>query len=155
MAATAPSVRKERDTYTHDLHLLSVLESGLPTQLGTVHEPASYTVPVVLSRQVTASERAHIEDPETARELSIQTGARQKGAALRLVVSDRRLLIENTTLDQLRDGLAGALTSMLRELGHDLRSESSDRAAFTRAREVAEQRRSAGVHAAVATIRFA
>jgi hypothetical protein len=138
-----------------DLHLRSVLESGLPAQLGTVDEPATYTVPVVFSRQVTASERARIEDPETARRLSIQTGARPKGASLKLVVSDRRLLVENTTLDELRDGLAGALSTMLEEMGHDLRSESADRAAVAQARAVEEARRAAVVHAAVETIHFA
>jgi len=150
---TAPPLHQE--TQNDDLHLLSVLESGLPVQLGTVDEPATYTVPVVFSRQVTPGERARIEDPETARRLTVDTGARQKGSALRLVVSDRRLLVENTTLDQLRDGLAAALGTMLQEMGHDLRSESSDRAAVAQARAVEEERRAAGVHAAVAEIHFA
>jgi hypothetical protein len=151
---TTPPVRQETDSRADDLHLLSILESGLPAQLGTDDAPATYTVPVVVSRQVTPGERARIEDPETARRLSIQTGARPKGSSLKLVVSDRRLLVENTTLDEMRDGLAHALSTMLQEMGHDLRSESSDRAAVAQARAVQEERRAARVHAAVAEIRF-
>ncbi|GIG20316.1 hypothetical protein Cch01nite_10400 [Cellulomonas chitinilytica] len=151
---TTPSTHERSGARTDDLHLLSVLESGLPAQLGTVDEPATYTVPIVVSRQVTPGERARLEDPETARRLAVRTGTRQNGESLRLVVSDRRLLIENTTLDELRDGLADALSTMLQEMGDDLRSESSDRAAVAQSRAVEEQRRVAAVHAAVAAIHF-
>ncbi|MBN9167080.1 MAG: hypothetical protein J0I07_39475 [Myxococcales bacterium] len=49
------------------LRLVSILVSGLPVELGTPDEPATYTVPAVFSRQVTAAERARLEDPDTAR----------------------------------------------------------------------------------------
>ncbi|GCE77664.1 hypothetical protein [Cellulomonas biazotea] len=142
------------DATSDDLHLLSILESGLPGQIGTPDEPATYTVPAVFSRQVTRDERARIEDPETARRLAEQSGAPTTGPALRLVVSDRRLLIENTSLDRLRDGLAAALAAMLRDLGGDLRAARDERAVAAEAREVEERRRSDATHAAVSTIRF-
>lgn len=140
------------DASTGDLHLLSILESGLPAELGTADEPATYTVPVVFSRQVSRDERARIEDPATARRLAEQIGA--TGPPLRLAVSDRRLLVENTNLDQLRDGLAAALAAMLRDLGGELRAASDERAVAADARVVEERRRSDATHAAVSTIRF-
>ena len=137
-----------------DLHLLSVLATGLPLQLGTPDEPAAYTVPAVFSRQVSQSERARIEDPATARGLCAQIGAPTDGPALRLVVADRRLLIENTTLAQLRDGLAAALAAMLRDLAGDLRTRASERAVAAEALAVDERQRAAATHAAVESIRF-
>ncbi len=57
------------------LRLLSVLASGLPSDLGTATGPDRYTVPVVFSRQVSAKERARIEDPATARSVEEAAGA--------------------------------------------------------------------------------
>ncbi|AEI13397.1 hypothetical protein Celgi_2904 [Cellulomonas gilvus ATCC 13127] len=139
---------------TRDLRLLSVLESGLPTQLGTPDEPAAYTVPAVFSRQVSHDERARIEAPATAQALAAQIGAPADGPTLRLVVSDRRLLIENTTLAQLHDGLAAALAAMLRDLGRDLRAQTSERAVEAEALAVGERRRAAATHTVAESIRF-
>lgn len=152
MTSTAPT--QAPDAGTHDLRLLSILESGLPAELGSADEPATYTVPAVFSRQVGRDERTRIEDPETARRLSRPGGETSAGRGLRLVVSDRRLLIENTNLAQLRDGLAADLAAMLRELGSDLRAVRDEAAAATQARSVEVQRRADLTHAAVADIRF-
>ncbi len=144
--------RTPAEDRTTDLRLMSVLESGLPARLGTPEEPAAYTVPLVFSRQVSPAERLRIEDPDTARRLTEQTG--RTGPDLRLSVSDRRLLVESTTLEELRDGLADALSTMLLDLGTELRRASAEREVAAEARTAHEQQRSAAVHATVATIRF-
>lgn len=150
----APRASQREPSPQEELRLLGVLESGLPAQLGTVDEPERYTVPVVFSRQVTRAERERIEDPETARRLAVQAGAAQPGPDLRLVVSDRRLLIESTNLYQLRDGLAEALAEMLRDLGRDERAARSERAVEAESRAVEEEYRVSAVHAVVESIRF-
>jgi hypothetical protein len=110
-----------------------------------------YTVPLVFSRRVTAPERSLIECPETATRIADQFGG---VPSLRLVVSDRRLLVEGTTLEQLRDGLARALNDMLEELGRELRKAGDERAAAVELRAQDERRRAATVHAVVSAIRF-
>jgi hypothetical protein len=132
-----------------ELRLVSVLVSGLPRELGTIDEPARYTVPAVFSRQVTPQERARIEDPATARRL-----AELAGPGLELSVSDRRLLIKNTTLAQLQGGLAAALAAMLREIDRELGAERARRSAEADAMYVEEHDREAAVTAAAAAIRF-
>lgn len=133
------------------LRVVSVLEPGLPAELGTPAQPASYTVPLVFSRRVSPRERQHIEDPRTAARI-VEEGS--GGPGLRLVVSDRRLLVEGTTLEQLRDGLARALNDMLLDLGRELRRAGDERAAAAEAHVQDERRRTATVHAAVSAIRF-
>jgi len=131
------------------LRLVSVLVSGLPTGLGTPHEPARYTVPAVFSRQVTPDERARIEDPATARGLS-----RYGDPDLALTVSDRRLLIKNTTLAHLRDGLAAALAAMLRDVDRDLNAQRALTSAQAEASDADERARSAAVAAAASAVHF-
>lgn len=133
------------------LRLVSVLPGALPPELGTPAEPARYTVVAVFSRQVSPEERARIEDPATARDLAAATDA---GPGLHLAVSDRRLLIHNTSLAQLRDGLAGALATMLAHLGTELVAEQDRRAAEVEALQVDERERAAAVERAAAEIRF-
>lgn len=131
------------------LRLVSVLVSGLPTALGTVDEPVRYTVPAVFSRQVTPRERALIEDPATAHRLS-----EQAGHELTLTVSDRRLLIEGTTLAELQGGLAAALAATLREIDRELGAERAQLSAAADARDSEERDRAAAVAAAAAAVRF-
>lgn len=134
------------------LRLVSILASGLPIELGTPEEPALYTVPVVFSRQVTAAERAAIEDPETARRLAEETGAE---AGLALSVDDRRLLIHNTSLRLLKDGLASAIGRMLQQLGSDLMAEQDRATASAEARLSHERTRVALIAREAAEISFA
>ena len=108
------------------LRLLSVLASGLPLELGTPKEPARYTVPAVFSRQVTPAERAVIEDPATADAVATAAGIEP---GLAFAVSDRRLLIMNTTLAELKGGLATAIGEMLTRLGQELLTEMDRRTA--------------------------
>lgn len=150
-AAPTPSSAPAPTDAAGPLRLLSVLASGLPLDLGTAQEPTSYTVPVVFSRQVTHDERAHIEDPATARLLVERTGA---DPALALVVEDRRLLVEHTSLQALENGVAAALGEMLRQLGAELDAARALRAAQAGALQVRERERSDEVARAAARIRF-
>jgi hypothetical protein len=147
---TSPSITTSPND-PRALRLVSVLASGLPTDLGTPTEPALYTVPAVFSRQVTPQERARIEDPATARLLEEDTGA---GPGLELAVSDRRLLIVNTTLGQLKDGLAAAIGEMLTRLGQDLLTEQDRRTAAAKVAQTGEIERLEAVAQAAAEIRF-
>jgi hypothetical protein len=131
------------------LRLVSILVSGLPTELGTPGEPACYTVPAVFSRQVTAQERARIEDPRTARGLGAHADP-----DLALEVSDRRLLIKNTTLAQLEAGLAAALAAALRDIARELGAEQAQLSADADARDADERGRAAALAPAAAAIRF-
>ena len=131
------------------LRLTSVLASGLPVELGTPNAPDRYTVPVVFSRQVTQEERERIEDPAVARQLG-----EHAGAALELVVSDRRLLVKNTNLRELGGGLSAALAAMLRELDVQLEVEQSARDDEAHRRELEERERAAAVAQEAAAIRF-
>jgi hypothetical protein len=153
MTALSPvsSTSRTDNTAGDFLRVVSVLEPGLPVELGTAAQPASYTVPLVFSRRVSPHERQHIEDPRTAARIAEEFGG---GPGLHLVVSDRRLLVEGTTLEQLRDGLARALNDMLQELGRELRRVGDERAAAAEVHVQDERRRTATVHAAVSAITF-
>lgn len=131
------------------LRLTSVLLSALPLELGTPAAPERYTVPVVFSRQVTPAERARIEDPALAHRLSESLGAQ-----IELVVSDRRLLVRNTSLAELRDGLAAALSAALRELDVQLDAEQSAREDAASQRQLEERERANAVAREAAQIQF-
>lgn len=147
----SPSERGRVGGDSRALRLVSVLASGLPIELGTPEEPALYTVPVVFSRQVTAAEREVIEDPETACRLIEATGTKP---GLTFAVDDRRLLIHNTSLRLLKDGLASAIGRMLQQLGSDLIAEQDRDAASAEARMSHERTRVALVAREAAEISF-
>lgn len=131
------------------LRLTTILTSGLPMTLGTPDEPARYTVPVVFSRQVTSREGARIEDPGTAAALE------HAGPQVRLAVSDRRLLIRDTTLAELRAGLAAELGALLRVIAGEVEAETRRLADEASSRRADEAARGAFVADAVAGISFA
>jgi hypothetical protein len=145
--STAPPAADQ----THGLHLVSVLVAGLPAELGTAAEPARYTVPAVFSRQVTAPERARIEDPGTSRLIAAQVGA---DPGLSLTVSDRRLLIGSTNLAELRDGLAAAIGAMLAVIERELATEQDERVAAAQILQTDEHERVAAVAQLAAQVRF-
>lgn len=144
--AAPPSVHDPRV-----LRLVSVLASGLPSDLGTATGPHRYTVPVVFSRQVSAQERARIEDPATARSVEEAAGT---GPGLELAVSDRRLLVMNTNLEELKEGLGAALGAMLARLGQELLTEQDRQAAAAEVLRSGERERFEAVSRAAAEIRF-
>jgi hypothetical protein len=146
---TTPTPAEPAVTRGDALRLTSVLASGLPPEVGTPEEPATYTVPAVFSRQVSQPERTRIEDPATARGL-----AAFAGPDLELVVSDRRLLIKNTTLAQLTGGLAAAIAGVLRDIDAELAVEQAQLDDAADVRQVAELARAAAVVRAAAEVRF-
>lgn|GEM_PF-1695855 len=146
-AGESPSVRG--DLGTAPLRLVSVLSAGLPITLGTPEAPRSYTVPAVFSRRVSADERAVIESPQSARML-----AAAGFPWVTLAVSDRRLLVGGTSVEQLGSGLAHELAVMLRGIGHRLDAERAQRQPAARVLTSAEEARVAGVQHLVDAIAF-
>jgi hypothetical protein len=146
LTTPAPVVPEPR---TDGLHLTAVLVAGLPVELGTSAAPARYTVPVVFSRQVSAQERTRIEDPATAAALRSHTAG-----DIELVVSDRRLLVLNTSLAELRDGLGSALAAMLREMETEIDDARDRRDAELDAARQVERERSDTLTREAAEVRF-
>ena len=79
------------------------------------------------------------------------TGA---GPGLALSVSDRRLLIANTNLGQLKDGLAIAIGQMLSRLDEELLTEQDERDAAAELLLASEVDRAGAVAETAAQIRF-
>lgn len=132
------------------LGLGSVLVSSLPAALMTEHAPASYTVEAVFTRRPEREEIVDIVSDET-RELLIREGY----PAVELTVSDRRLDIANTTLEELRDGLGAVLGERLAAISD--RAHARRDAAALHAAEAAgdEKERAAAVVAMAASVNFA
>ena len=93
------------------LGLKSVLVGSLPAALMTDDEPDRYTVEAVFTRQPDQDEVAEILGPGTR---SVLANAGYPGVAVG--VSDRRLEITNTSLAELRDGLAEVIADRLAEI---------------------------------------
>lgn len=149
--APAPRTPDAAGADSRALRLNSILTSGLPADLGTPGAPALYTVPVVFSRQVTAAERELIEDPETARRLVEATGT---DPGLVLAVDDRRLLIHNTSLRLLKEGLATAIGRMLQQMGRDLLAEQDRVREATELLQAGERERASAIARQAAEISF-
>ena len=130
------------------LHLTSVLASALPDTVGTAEEPATYTVPVVFSRQVTQRERKEIEDPAFVRWLP------HAGHDVRRAFSDRLLHNNNTHPDQGRQGRPADLAAGFRGVSERAASEEVQRSLEAATRRSAEQAQRERVATAAAGIRF-
>ncbi|MET0433700.1 MAG: hypothetical protein ABW025_05985 [Cellulomonas sp.] len=139
----------ELATGEQPLRLDSILTSALPALLGTSQAPTQYTVPAVFSRQVSVPERTAIEGPETVRRLA-ERGYPQ----VTLQVSDRRLLIGRTNLDQLENGLAHEIALALTDIGRAVSRQRDERAAAATARQSAESDRAGVVQRSVDRIVF-
>ena len=70
------------------------------------------------------------------------------------MVSDRRLLVKNTSLAELRDGLASALAAALRDVDQQLDAEQAAREDATSRRDLQEHERADAVAREAAQIRF-
>lgn len=104
------------------LFLRGVLDSALPHELGTDDEPERYLVTAVFSRQVSAEERALIEDPGVPAML-----AERGYVGISLKVADRRLEIAQTNLAMLAAGLATEIARVLREVDQQVVAERERR----------------------------
>jgi len=131
------------------LRVTGVLATALPPELGTPHEPVTYTVPGVLSRRVTREEQDAIEADAVRRRLA-DAGFED----VELTVSDRRLLIGHTSLAALKGGLAHEIANVLRDLGRDLVAEHDRLAAEIAELQKEEDRRAAVVLVEAEQIRF-
>lgn len=89
-----------------------ILVNDLPSTLGTVEAPERYTVSAVFTRRPLPQELDLLASAEIDARLS-EAGYR----TVTLRAADRRLLIENTNLAELREGLAELIGSLLDEIG--------------------------------------
>ncbi len=131
------------------LGLGSVLVSSLPAALMTDDAPDRYTVEAVFTRR---PERDEIEQI-----LGSETRARLASAGyptVEVTISDRRLEIANTNLEELRDGLGSVLASRLAEISAGVRARRD--AAAVRFRDAAgvEHARAAAVAALAGSVTF-
>jgi hypothetical protein len=95
-------------TMTDELGLGAILVDTLPTTLMTAEAPDRYTVSAVFTRRPSRSEIDAIHDDATREALS-RAGYR----TVELRVSDRRLEMSNTNLDELAQGLATVVADRL------------------------------------------
>ncbi|MEV7827338.1 hypothetical protein [Microbacterium enclense] len=94
--------------YPNPLGLTSVLSGSLPRSLGTATAPEFYQVDAVFNRRPQMEEVAAIHSADILFALSAAGYP-----SVTLHVSDRRLEIKNTNLDQLESGLATFLADHL------------------------------------------
>lgn len=97
------------------LGLSTVLVGSLPAALLTDDAPDRYTVEAVFTRKADRDEIAAIQGHETRARLSAQGFS-----TVELRVTDRRLEIANTNLEELRDGLATVIADLLAEISIEL-----------------------------------
>lgn len=134
---------------TATLGLGSVLVGSLPAALMTDEAPDRYTVEAVFTRRPERDEITEILGRETRDRL-----AKAGYPTVEVTISDRRLEIANTNLEELRDGLGGVLADRLAEIGAGIRARQD--AAAVRFREAAEgeQDRAASVAALAESVTF-
>ncbi|SDQ19862.1 hypothetical protein [Microbacterium sp. cf332] len=123
-----------RATSDGTLGLGSVLAGSLPRGLATPEAPSRYTVEAVFTRRPQRREILSIIGDET-RALLGSYGYDM----VRLAVSDRRLEIHNTSLEELRDGLSTRIADRLAAIGDETRAYED--AAALRSLDAAEDER--------------
>lgn len=145
MNKSAPASANRAET----LGLTTVLPGSLPPTLGTEATPDSYQVDAVFTRRPTAEEVVAIHSVATKAAL-VAAGF----PAVNLRVSDRRLEIRDTTLEQLEMGLATFLADYLAHIAKEIREHNAaDRKLIEDAAKV-EGSRSEAVSARAALIKF-
>lgn len=98
-----------------------ILINELPSTLGTVEAPEFYTVTAVFTRRPLPQELGLLRDPSVGERLAAAGYPR-----VTLSTSERRLLVANTNLHELKDGLASTIGTILDEIG---RSSATTRSA--------------------------
>ncbi|MDP9888271.1 MULTISPECIES: hypothetical protein [Pseudarthrobacter] len=144
-------------TTTHDsdvradsaLSLSGVLASALPHDLGTAQGPTRYTVPAVFSRRPQPREIELLHGEGTRQRLS-EAGY----SDVELHVSDRRLLITNTNLVDLKAGLAHLVGTILHDISAQAARERTDRSDELEAQGLVEEERLESLRKAAAEIHF-
>jgi hypothetical protein len=131
------------------LSLSGILASALPDDLGTARAASRYTVPVVFSRRPQPRELELLQGSNISRRL-----AEAGYSDVELGVSDRRLLITNTNLMDLKAGLAHLLGIILNEVTTQAALERTERAEELDALGLIEEQRLESVRRAAAEIHF-
>lgn len=145
------SMKQETDGHAADnLALASVLVGSLPRTLMTQEAPTRYTVEAVFTRRPGGDEVRGLLGPET-REILASSGYPN----VALVVSDRRLEIHNTNLEELREGLARVLAMRLAEISELTRSAKEASASSARSVAARELERVAAVTELAEMVSFA
>lgn len=134
---------------TATLGLGSVLVGSLPAALMTDEAPDRYTVEAVFTRRPERDEITEILGSGTRERL-----ARAGYSTVELTISDRRLEIANTNLEELRDGLGGVLANRLAEISEDVRAKQDAAAVRFREAAIGEQDRAASVAALAESVTF-
>ena len=100
-----------------------ILVSDLPSTLGTVDAPERYTVTAIFTRRPYQQEAEALNAPAVAEQLET---AGYPEVSVR--VADRRLLIANTNLHELRHGLARVIGRILDDIGTSVATTRSSEA---------------------------
>lgn len=141
------STRKTGET--GPLGLSSVLVASLPATLLTDAAPDRYTVEAIFTRRPDPDEVSAIIGEETRALL-----ARSGSPEVSLAVSDRRLEIAGTSLEQLRDGLAELLSARLAEISAAVDSRRQEEAVRFQDAAEHEHERAAAVTALAESVTF-
>lgn len=131
------------------LGLGSVLVGSLPSTLLTDAAPDHYTVEAVFTRRPDPDEINEILGGDTRDFL-----ARAGHPTVELTVSDRRLEIANTNLEELRDGLSGFIAQRLADISAGVRARREASAARFQHAAEHEQERAAAVAALAESVTF-
>lgn len=132
------------------LGLDSILVGSLPATLMTDDAPDRYTVEAVFTRKADRDEVAAIQGSQTRDYLS------DRGfSTVELHVSDRRLEIGNTNLEELRDALAAVIADRLAEISTTLRADRETARNRVQDASDREQERAALVAALAGSVTFA
>jgi hypothetical protein len=132
------------------LGLRTILIDSLPPTLLTDEAPDRYTVEAVFTR------RPHREEVEAILGGTTRAILSDQGyPTVELSVSDRRLEIANTNLEELRDGLATVLAGCLAEISVDVQAQRLLAAARFQAVTERELARAKAVAALIGSVVFA
>lgn len=131
------------------LKLSGILASALPHDVGTARGSSRYTVPVVFSRRPQPRELDLLHGSNVSRRL-----AEAGYSDVELRVSDRRLLITNTNLMDLKTGLAHLLGTILSEVSAQAATERADREEELDALGLIDEQRLESIRRAAAEIHF-
>lgn len=131
------------------LGLESVLIGSLPPTLMTDDAPDRYTVEAIFTRQPERDEVTQIIGKDTQERLA-QAGY----PAVKVAVSDRRMEIANTNLEELREGLATILADRLTEISANVQEQHEAAAIRFQDAAESEDQRAAAVAALADAVRF-
>lgn len=134
---------------TATLALRSVLAASLPATLMTDEAPDRYTVEAVFTRRPERDEVIEILGSET-RDFLAKAGY----PTVEVTISDRRLEIANTNLEELRDGLASVLADRLADISTEVRDRQDAAAVVFQNAAVSEKTRTAAVTALAESVTF-